>query len=65
MFYFVAAVPSFLRRPMRTDEGATAVEYALMVVAIFVVVAALVFTLGGHVQDAFDGANNELAPYFP
>jgi len=65
MLYFVAALPGFLRRPMRTDRGATAVEYALMVVAIFVVVAALVFTLGDYVQNAFDGANNELAPHFP
>lgn len=65
MFYFVAALPGFLRRPMRTDEGATAVEYALMVAAIFAVVASLAFSLGDHVRDAFDGANTEMARYFP
>jgi pilus assembly protein Flp/PilA len=64
LLYYVAGLPAFLRKLLRSDEGATAVEYGLMVVAIFAVVAALVFTLGDYVWGAFDGANTELEPHF-
>jgi pilus assembly protein Flp/PilA len=35
------------------DRGASAVEYGLMVAAIAAVIVAVVFGLGGLVQDAF------------
>jgi len=40
-----------LRR--RTDEGASAVEYGLLVALIAAVIVAAVFTLGGFVSDTF------------
>jgi pilus assembly protein Flp/PilA len=38
----------------RNDEGATAVEYGLMVAAIAAVIVLVVFLLGGVVKDKFD-----------
>jgi pilus assembly protein Flp/PilA len=38
----------------RDDEGATAVEYGLMVAAIAAVIVLVVFLLGGVVKDKFD-----------
>ncbi len=35
------------------DRGATAVEYGLIVAAIAAVIVAIVFTLGGQIQTAF------------
>ena len=38
----------------KSDEGATAVEYGLMVAAIAALVVLIVFALGGVVKDVFD-----------
>jgi pilus assembly protein Flp/PilA len=35
------------------EEGASAVEYGLMIAAIAAVITAVVFSLGGMVRDAF------------
>ena len=43
-----------LRMRNRDDEGATAVEYGLMVAAIAAVIVAVVFLLGGVVKDKFN-----------
>lgn len=43
-------------RHTRSDLGATAVEYALMVAAIAVVVAVAAFTLGGAASSKLNGA---------
>lgn len=40
--------------PRRDDEGATSVEYGLIVVAIAAVIAVIVFLLGDVVVDLFD-----------
>lgn len=40
-------------RSLRRDEGATAVEYGLMVALIAVVIIAAVALLGGNVADTF------------
>jgi len=40
-------------RNHRDDEGATAVEYGLMVAAIAAVIVAVVFLLGGVVKNKF------------
>jgi len=45
---------SFLAKRHRSDEGATAVEYGLMVAAIAAVIVLVVFLLGGVVKDKFD-----------
>lgn len=48
---------------LRTDEqGATAVEYALMATLIAVVISALVMTLGQEVVNMFRPAVNALRP---
>lgn len=45
----------------RDDQGATAVEYALMVAAIAAVIVAIVFALGGQVSGLFDSVNSRWA----
>jgi pilus assembly protein Flp/PilA len=45
----------------RNDEGATAVEYGLMVALIAGVIVAAVFALGGTVRDAFTNTNDCVA----
>lgn len=43
-----------------SDEGATAVEYGIMVAAIAAVIVALVFLIGGEVKEAFQKVYDEL-----
>jgi len=38
----------------KSDEGASAVEYGLLVAAIAALIVIVVFVLGGYVQNAFD-----------
>ena len=50
---------AFLSRFVKSERGATAVEYGIMVAAIAAVIVAIVFSVGGKVQAAFntvDGA---------
>jgi pilus assembly protein Flp/PilA len=42
------------------EEGATAVEYGIMVAAIAAVIIAIVIVLGGQVDDAFSEVSSEL-----
>ncbi|HEY5137638.1 MAG TPA: Flp family type IVb pilin [Candidatus Nanopelagicales bacterium] len=42
-----------IRTALRHDEGASAVEYALLVGAIAAVIVAVVFLLGGKVSSTF------------
>lgn len=44
-----------LLRFVHTDEGASAVEYALIVFAIAAVIVVAAVSLGGVVQDLFTG----------
>lgn len=39
----------------RDEEGASAVEYGLLVAGIAAVIVAIVFLLGGVIKDAFQG----------
>lgn len=43
-----------------SDEGATAVEYGIMVAAIAAVIVAVVFLIGGKVNDAFQTVETAL-----
>jgi pilus assembly protein Flp/PilA len=43
-----------LKRLFREEEGATAVEYGVMVAAIIAVVIAVVFTIGEEILAAFN-----------
>lgn len=45
-------------RLLRTDQGASAVEYGLLVAAIAAVIVGVVFLLGGRVQSAFSKTNS-------
>jgi pilus assembly protein Flp/PilA len=49
-------------RTTRNDEGATAVEYGLLVALIAAVIVVAVGVLGGYINDAFTAINDELAP---
>lgn len=42
-----------VRRHQKNDEGASAVEYGLLVAAIAAVIVVVVFALGGLVKDKF------------
>lgn len=44
---------SMVSKLWKDEEGATAVEYGLMVAAIAAVIVVIVFTLGGQVNTAF------------
>jgi pilus assembly protein Flp/PilA len=46
----------------KTERGATAVEYGLLVALIAAVIVATVAILGGRIHDAFTTVNDELAP---
>jgi pilus assembly protein Flp/PilA len=39
---------------IKDEEGATAVEYGIMVAAIAAVIVGVVFTIGGQVNTAFE-----------
>jgi len=49
-----------LKRLFREEEGATAVEYGIMVAAIAAVIIAIVVTLGGQVENAFNHVVEEM-----
>jgi pilus assembly protein Flp/PilA len=50
---------------MPSDEGATAVEYGLMVALIAVVIIGAVMALGGNISAMFDGVSGEVATVTP
>jgi pilus assembly protein Flp/PilA len=60
MHYVYAAVAR-VRRAFRNDEGATAVEYGLMVALIAAVIAGVVWGLGQALHDNFQGVSNCVA----
>ncbi|PKN12392.1 MAG: Flp family type IVb pilin [Deltaproteobacteria bacterium HGW-Deltaproteobacteria-4] len=45
---------------LKDEEGATAVEYGLMVAAIAAVIILAVFTLGDKVKTTFEGVNTKI-----
>ena len=47
-------IKNFFTRFIQEDEGATAVEYAVMIVLIIVVCLATVTLLGGEIEEAFN-----------
>jgi pilus assembly protein Flp/PilA len=49
-----------LRAIPRSERGATAVEYGLLVALIAAVIVGVVFTLGGKVKAGFETVNNQL-----
>jgi pilus assembly protein Flp/PilA len=57
MHYMYAAVAR-VRRAFRNDEGATAVEYGLMVALIAAAIAGIVYFLGQHLGTKFSNVDN-------
>src|SRR5262245_35703746 len=57
----VVAMLAYIRKVTeRQDEGASAVEYGLLVAAIAALVVLVVFALGGYVKGAFDKTCSEI-----
>jgi pilus assembly protein Flp/PilA len=50
-----------IRTHLSHDEGASAVEYGLLVAAIAAVVAVILFALGGTIRDSFSDTNDCIA----
>jgi pilus assembly protein Flp/PilA len=53
-------VKGMAARVSRSDEGATMVEYGIMIAAIAAVVIALAFAIGVNVNNAFSTVNAKL-----
>jgi pilus assembly protein Flp/PilA len=53
MLQFIAFLQNFLAKPLKKDEGATAVEYGLMVALIAVAIIFTVTALGLNLSDLF------------
>lgn len=51
---------SMLRKLWNDEDGATALEYGLMVAAIAAVIVLVVFALGGKVSNAFEKVNAKM-----
>ena len=54
-------IKNFFKRFIREEEGATAVEYAVMIVLIIVVCLAVITTLGTNINTAFSKVADTLA----
>jgi pilus assembly protein Flp/PilA len=47
-----------IRTALRHDEGASAVEYGLLIAGIAALIVAIVFLLGGTIKNAFSRTNS-------
>jgi pilus assembly protein Flp/PilA len=54
-------IKNFLKRFIQEEEGATAVEYAVMIVLIIVVCLGVVSLLGTEVKNAFSTVQASMA----
>ena len=54
-------IRNFFKKFIQEEEGATAVEYAVMIVLIIVVCLAVISTLGSEVNQAFNTVADTLA----
>jgi len=54
------AIKKFFKKFIQDEEGATAVEYAVMIVLIIVACIAIIGTLGGQVNDAFTAVSDKI-----
>lgn len=59
---FITDIQARINSMRNTDDGATAVEYGLMVSLIAVVIIAAVALIGTNLDLMFDGVGAELAP---
>jgi len=54
-----------LKKLLKDEEGATAVEYGLIVAAIAAVIVVIVFSLGDKVKTAFTTVDTAMTPKAP
>jgi pilus assembly protein Flp/PilA len=54
-----------LTRLWKEEDGATAVEYGIMVAAIAAVIITIVVSVGGQVNDAFTTVDTAMATQLP
>ncbi|MDR9501926.1 MAG: Flp family type IVb pilin [Desulfurivibrionaceae bacterium] len=52
-----------VRNFMKEEEGATAVEYGVLVALIIAAVVAVIAVLGERIENAFEQVNSELSDY--
>jgi len=53
-------IQMFLQRLVQDEEGATAVEYGVLVALIIAAVVAVIAVLGEKIENAFEAINAEL-----
>jgi pilus assembly protein Flp/PilA len=53
-------IQAMLHRLYRDEEGATAVEYGVLVALIIAACVAIIAVLGGQINDAFQAVSDEL-----
>lgn len=56
-----ATMTNIWKKFLRSEDGATAIEYGLIAAGISVAIVAVVFLLGGHINDAFTTVDNKIA----
>lgn len=56
----VARINTFSLRSLKREEGASAVEYGLLVAAIAAVIVVVVFGLGALVRDGFSSTSDAI-----
>lgn len=49
-----------IKRFLKDEEGATAVEYGLIIAAIAAGIVSIVFTLGGQIKTAFQTVSDSI-----
>jgi pilus assembly protein Flp/PilA len=54
------SLQNFLSTSLRSDRGATAVEYGIIVALIAAVIVVVVGLLGQHVSSAFNTVNTDM-----
>ena len=59
---FIPFLRAKLRKFVRNESGATAIEYGLIAALIAVVIIGAVTTVGTNLSDTFDNIGSELAP---
>jgi pilus assembly protein Flp/PilA len=57
------ALPTVRARLGKGQGGATMVEYAILVALIAVAAIAIIYTLGGQINDAFQAVSDKITEY--
>ncbi len=60
MLKHFVSVHNFLAGPLRSERGATAVEYGLLVALIAAVIIGIVVVVGHQVSNAFQTVSNSM-----